>query len=188
MEKAILFDFFGVLCSEVAPLWAHTHLSPTYKKEMREKLIQPTDLGEKTQDQFFNELSRMSNVNSDIIYQEWQQLIIINTELVSYIRTLRDHYKIGLCTNAWSSFIRPILDSENLHTLFDTIVISSEVHSTKPDKEIYLATSTGLNTAPEECLFIDDNETNVRAAENLGMSGITFTTVDNLKTKIQLKH
>lgn len=55
---------------------------------------------------------------------------------------------------------------------FDGGIISSEVHVTKPHPRIYelLLEKYSLNAA--ECLFIDDLEPNIKAAELLGMKGL----------------
>jgi epoxide hydrolase-like predicted phosphatase len=58
---------------------------------------------------------------------------------------------------------------------FDGGVISSEVKFSKPDSRIYEILLEKYSLIPEECLFIDDLEINVRAAEFVGMKGlVTF--------------
>jgi putative hydrolase of the HAD superfamily len=41
-----------------------------------------------------------------------------------------------------------------------------------------------LGTQPEETLFIDDREENVNAAIAMGMNGIVFTNVDQLRRQL----
>jgi epoxide hydrolase-like predicted phosphatase len=55
---------------------------------------------------------------------------------------------------------------------FDGGVISSEVKFSKPDRRIYEILLNNYSLIPEESLFVDDIEINVRAAENLGMKGL----------------
>lgn len=58
---------------------------------------------------------------------------------------------------------------------FDGGIISSEVRFSKPDIRIYKLLLKQYALIPEECLYIDDVETNVRAAESAGMAGlVTF--------------
>ena len=58
---------------------------------------------------------------------------------------------------------------------FDGGVISSEVKFSKPDRRIYEILLNNYSLIPEESLFVDDIEINVRAAEKLGMKGlVTF--------------
>jgi epoxide hydrolase-like predicted phosphatase len=58
---------------------------------------------------------------------------------------------------------------------FDGGIISSDVHITKPHPRIYEIILEKYDLIAEECLFIDDLEPNIKAAELLGMNGlITF--------------
>jgi len=58
---------------------------------------------------------------------------------------------------------------------FDGGVISAEAKSSKPDKRIYEILMEKYNLVPNQCLFIDDLEVNVKAAEASGMNGlVTF--------------
>ncbi len=54
--------------------------------------------------------------------------------------------------------------------------LSCDVKLSKPSPEIYLNCLHGLNLAPSEVLFLDDREPNVRAARDLGMHALQFTT------------
>lgn len=69
-------------------------------------------------------------------------------------------------------------------SLFDEIVISSEVGITKPDKEIYLHTLQKINSKPEESLFVDDSQTNVDGAINVGINGFLYTDSENFSNYI----
>jgi putative hydrolase of the HAD superfamily len=67
---------------------------------------------------------------------------------------------------------------------FDVLVWSYELRITKPDAAIYRYALEKLGTLPEETLFIDDREENVRAAIAMGMKGIVFTNVDQLRREL----
>lgn len=64
---------------------------------------------------------------------------------------------------------------------FDVLVWSFELHIAKPDPAIYLHALERLGTQPAETLFIDDKRINVEAAQALGMLGLEFTTVEQLR-------
>ena len=57
---------------------------------------------------------------------------------------------------------------------FDGIVVSSDLHKIKPDIEIFEYLLDTYHLAPEECLFIDDMEPNVKGASQTGMQGEVF--------------
>ena len=62
---------------------------------------------------------------------------------------------------------------------FDGGIISSEVKFSKPEKRIYQILLEKYSLNANDCLFIDDIEINVKAAEGLGMKGlVTFGSGD----------
>ncbi|WP_306366250.1 HAD family phosphatase [Nocardiopsis sp. CC223A] len=90
---------------------------------------------------------------------------------------LRDARSSGastaLLSNSWGNGY----PREHFATTFDEVVISGEVGMRKPEPRIYLHTCQRIGLRPEECVFIDDLEHNVRTAEELGMTGILHTDV-----------
>jgi putative hydrolase of the HAD superfamily len=67
---------------------------------------------------------------------------------------------------------------------FDVLVWSYQLRVTKPDPAIYRYVLEKLGTGPEEALFIDDRKPNVDAAIQMGMKGIVFTNVDQLRADL----
>ena len=55
---------------------------------------------------------------------------------------------------------------------FDGGLISAEAKSSKPDPGIYKILMEKYSLKPNECLFIDDIEKNVKTAESIGMKGV----------------
>ena len=89
------------------------------------------------------------------------------------IRTLRAAgYSTALLSNSWGCEEYPRADFPGL---FDTVVLSGEVGMRKPEKEIFLHAVETLGLAPAECVFIDDMEANVAAAQACGMTGVLHT-------------
>jgi putative hydrolase of the HAD superfamily len=67
---------------------------------------------------------------------------------------------------------------------FDVQVWSYQLHMAKPDAAIYRHVLKQLGTKPEETLFIDDKQVNIDAADALGMKGVLFTIVDQLRADL----
>jgi putative hydrolase of the HAD superfamily len=89
------------------------------------------------------------------------------------IRTLRAAgFSTALLSNSWGCDEYPRADFSGL---FDTVVLSGEVGMRKPEKEIFLHAAETLGLAPGECVFIDDMEANVAAAQACGMTGVLHT-------------
>ena len=89
------------------------------------------------------------------------------------IRTLRAAgFGTALLSNSWGCEEYPRADFPGL---FDTVVLSGEVGMRKPEKEIFLHAAETLGLAPAECVFIDDMQANVAAAQACGMAGVLHT-------------
>ncbi len=89
------------------------------------------------------------------------------------IRTLRAAgFSTALLSNSWGCDEYPRADFPGL---FDTVVLSGEIGMRKPEKEIFLYAAQTLGLAPVECVFVDDMEANVAAAQACGMTGVLHT-------------
>lgn len=80
--------------------------------------------------------------------------------------------RTAVLSNSWGLSAYPV---ERLEETFDTLVLSGEVGLRKPDPRIYELASARVGVAPAACVFVDDLERNVAAAEQLGMQGIHHT-------------
>ena len=70
---------------------------------------------------------------------------------------------------------------------FDGGVISAEAKASKPDPRIYNILLDKYSLIPEECLFIDDLEVNVKAAEETGMKGLVTHGIIGITFEIDKK-
>ena len=77
-----------------------------------------------------------------------------------------------LLSNSWGSDGYP---PEVFDGMYHAVVISAEVGMRKPEERIFRHAVELIGLAPGECVFIDDMEANVRAAEALGMHGVLHT-------------
>lgn len=82
--------------------------------------------------------------------------------------------RTALLSNSWGNDYPHDLFAD----LFDAVVISSEVGLRKPDERIFRHALALLGLDAADCVFIDDIEHNVHAAEALGIRGIHHTAPD----------
>lgn len=77
--------------------------------------------------------------------------------------------RTGLLSNSWGvgDYPRHLFPG-----MFDAVVISAEVGMRKPEERIFRHAIGMLGLTPRECVFIDDIEANVAAAEAVGMTGV----------------
>ena len=94
-------------------------------------------------------------------------------ENILLARRLRPAYRTAVLSNADGS-LRDRLRERGIHDLFDAVVSSAEEGVAKPEAEIYRRAADRIGLPPESCVFVDDADANVRAAEELGMKGIVY--------------
>ena len=74
-----------------------------------------------------------------------------------------------LLSNSWGS---EWYDRTDFPALFDGVVISCEVGMRKPEPEIFQHAAQLIGLPPAACVFVDDVEANIAAAEACGMTGV----------------
>jgi len=182
--RALVFDFFGVLCSEVAPPWFHEHF-PHSGGSLKGELMYPADRGEVSQENLFAQLAKMSGISAKEIEEDWIKRAAINIELLSLIKESKGLYKLGILSNSMSPYFDTITRDLGLGEIFDEIVISSEIGHAKPEPEAYREIITRLNVLPNETLLIDDNTQYVEGAGKLGIDGYIFTSNQDLQLDLK---
>jgi putative hydrolase of the HAD superfamily len=92
---------------------------------------------------------------------------VLEAAMLDLIRSLRQAgLRTALLSNSWGEGDYP---RHLFPELFDVVVISAEVGMRKPEERIFRHTAALLGLEPEECVFIDDLEANVAAAEAIGL-------------------
>lgn len=119
----------------------------------------------------------------EAFYGRWEEMFGVEIRgSVCVLRELRERgYALHALTN-YSAETFPLARRQyGFLEWFDEIVVSGEEGIVKPDREIYdmLVERTGLD--PAASVFVDDREENVRAAEDLGFTGIVFRGAERLR-------
>lgn len=184
--KAVIFDFFGVVCAPVGIQWFERYLPEPEATAIEHSILVQADLGCKSADEVYREAGSPFNVPAEAVHDEWNNLAMIDKHMVHIITSLKPTYHTALCSNAFSDFIRPVLVKNGLDQMFDTIVISSDIKIAKPDPRIFEHTLAQMGIAANESIFIDDNETNVYAARSVGITGVHFTSPAELERELGL--
>ncbi|MEM9067953.1 MAG: HAD-IA family hydrolase [Myxococcota bacterium] len=82
----------------------------------------------------------------------------------------------------WSRWIEEKL---NLERYLQWTFVSWKTGLRKPDPDAYLRAARDLQVSPSECLFVDDRESNVRAARSIGMQALQFSDARTLRAELQ---
>lgn len=100
-----------------------------------------------------------------------------NEDMVDWaLRLQRAGYRIGILSNIGDAMEEGVRRECDWVESFDHHVWSHRLKMRKPEPEIYAVAAEGLEANMEEILFIDDREENIRAAQQLGMRGMVYST------------
>lgn len=89
-------------------------------------------------------------------------------------------YKIYILSNYSENLFTKHTSDAPFIELADGVVVSYQIHLTKPDERIYRYLLDKYNLKAEECLFFDDRQENTEGAIKLGINAITVTSKELL--------
>ncbi len=115
---------------------------------------------------------------------EW----VLNQPMAAWVRdTHRRGLEVILVSNA-DLTLEERLRAFGLNDVFDAVVNSARVGSAKPDPGIYRHAMKLTESAPSECLFVDDREKNCRVAHELGLQTLVFCDIDQFCREVQQRY
>ena len=97
---------------------------------------------------------------------------------------LRKDFKTAILSNANNGVLTWRLGQEVLDSCFDEVIVSAEIGLIKPDPRIFEYAANKIGVQIDECVFIDDKQSFVDISNELGMSGILYTGIADLKNKL----
>ncbi len=138
--------------------------------------VHALERGECTDEEFeqllASQLTRVdgSPVPADGLLARMFAATLPNSAMHGALRAIRQAgFRTALLSNSWGANDYP---RHLFPELFDAVVISAEAGMRKPEPRIFLHVTALLDLEPAECIFIDDIEANVLAAEAVGMVGV----------------
>ncbi len=121
------------------------------------------------------------------LHEEWRKAQVAIEPNVELARALRPDYKVSILSNADVSLRRRLEHEIGIHHLFDDIVCSAEIGIAKPEPAVFHLACERLGLPPAECVFVDDHEPNVKAAQDVGMPAVLFRVDRGDDLRVQLR-
>jgi epoxide hydrolase-like predicted phosphatase len=195
MIKNIIFDFGGVILKHkgdimeqiIAKIFpASLEEASQIWDESKAELI----TGEKDSKKFLKELKNKykTRLTSHELFDLWKKLYKkeaeeVDWELLKFIEKLRTKYNVYLFTDTIDVHDR-FNSTRNIYESFNRVFKSFEEGTIKTEKEAFVNVLKKIKAKPEECIFIDDFESNVKIAKSLKMRGIVFFNPKQLKKEL----
>ncbi len=182
MIKTLIFDFAGVIGVDAYWVWLEENVPDlASQRDYFQAITDQVDRAEISNQEFVHLIAERLGMNSEEIWPQIYEKLVINKELLTFIEQLKKKYTIALLSNYTYEWLEEVLVRENLAPLFDTIFISSRYARIKPEADAFQNALERLHVAPHEAVFIDDRQINVDGARNLGIHALLFTDVIQLR-------
>lgn len=121
------------------------------------------------------------------IYQEMDKLLVQFDYSIPWITEMKERgYRIYILSN-WS---KPAFDAckdtaLNFLPLVDGTVFSYKEFVIKPEQKIYEIICTRYDINPQEAIFLDDSEANIKSAREYGLHAIHFQSYEQGRAELE---
>lgn len=172
--KAVILDMYGVILKDPDGGFI-PFVNQTFPDVTRSDIYRywdKVDVGEMSSLDLFRELGYKGDL--DKIEKEYLDTVEINEFFYEFATIIKKYYKLALISNdsrEWSKYLR---DKYKINDYFDVITVSGDVKIKKPDERIFTLTHDKLGCPASDCIYVDDREFNLAAAQSLGMDAVLF--------------
>jgi HAD superfamily hydrolase (TIGR01509 family) len=102
-------------------------------------------------------------------------------DMDALVARLATRYELVLLSDHAAEWIAYIRSIHSVLDYFPRQFFSYELTQTKREPAMFQIVLDAIQRNPSQCLFIDDTEANVATARALGIDGIVFTSVEQLR-------
>jgi FMN phosphatase YigB (HAD superfamily) len=166
-----------------------TLLSAAFEKSLLSKAVCGLISDEDWRVEIVNNVSKdyPRNIAASAV-AEWSDFPgLVDDEFLKYVNTKFASLPIAILTNG-TSRLHMDLSKINLKDKFFKIFNSAEIGFCKPDKRIFIHVLTDLRCQPSEVLFIDDSQSHIQAAQELGLRTHQYRSLDVFRSACETAH
>lgn len=203
MIKAIIFDWHGVLdkrtfsgmLETIAEAW-YPLFAPTKRERKETSLAEYKELIKQNwqKDGFAYAAGRISpevfwstlECEEEYGVETAKQYLLAverNEPLWQLLRKLKEKYKLAVLSDCPPDKAKIIRETTDI-SYFDAVYFSCDYNLLKSDQQFFEIATNALNTAPDQCLFVDDSETNLFSAKGAGLQTCLYRTTADLEKKL----
>lgn len=104
------------------------------------------------------------------------------------IKQLKGKYQLILLSDHVKEWMEYIQEKNQDIKLFDKVILSYKIGSLKCDEQTFKEVLKQTQVVADETLFIDDLDTNIKRAEEVGIHGILFKNANQLKEMLEQEY
>lgn len=194
MIKAIIFDVGNVI---VYPDWKTVNklmlenkgISVFLDEEFSEMYKNDVMIGKKTAKDLFQLIIEKKNLDADFndvekfyfdLYEEYSK---ISSDTIKLVDDLRKKIKVCILSNM-NELHKRVNEKRDLFEHFDKTFLSCDIGLRKPNEDIFKFILKELNIESKNIIYIDDDEDCINMASKLGINGIQFKNLEQLKEEL----
>ncbi|HJM47340.1 MAG TPA: HAD family phosphatase [Candidatus Marinimicrobia bacterium] len=190
--KTIILDIGGVLIN-IHPektLNFFENITELSINQLQESIIWDIyyqyEIGKLDNPQFYSAINNLfpeeKKISEGDFWRGWKLLLGEQTRVVNLLTNLYETMPIWLLsnTNPWHIQYLKSCSEYYFHKFITGAIYSYDVGYRKPDKTIYNLTMEKIGISGEEILFIDDDQGNVKAANEIGINAIVYEGMEKL--------
>lgn len=181
----VVFDFSGGLDALARKLQAPIEdVERTFRQfdnDICRGELQPSDLLRKYEAQF----SRPTEISDFATW--WASFFSPIQQTHQLVRDAKENgHKVGILSNIYPTVFPKLLDVNAIPNVdWDSIVLSCELGTVKPEKEIFRIAKE--RSGSQQLYLVDDLQTNVEMARSLGWKGAIFNPSDPDRTVNEIR-
>lgn len=194
--RGVVLDFGEVLCHKPTPERLARMadalglaLSPFTNRYSQER--PPYDQGLLSPEEYWSRVAGDSfRLNTELVsrLRQWdvEMWSHMDGDMVTWLDRLRESgFKTAVLSNMHCDMAAHVRRNFAWLRRVDCPILSCELRLIKPDPAIYQRCLECLKLPPSEVVFIDDREANVAAASALGIVGLRFQSVEQLRVDLR---
>ena len=176
--NTVFFDLFGVLLGidqSVVVQYLSKLTNTPYLKTREIALGEPymrLERGETKFHEYVGDIAALlpkgDRIDADRLRDIWMNSKVGEMPVVSLLNELQKKYAVWVISNTTEAHIKSLQSQFVFLNSFNGIITSERAGTHKPNPSIFNFALSEANTDPLSSLFIDDSNTNVISAENMG--------------------
>jgi putative hydrolase of the HAD superfamily len=124
-----------------------------------------------------------SNISIEEFTPVWCDMFVKNEGIEKIVRGLKNNnYRLGMLSNTNRAHFECVKEKFPVVRLFDDYHLSYETGYLKPDKQAFENVVRFYHCAPEQLVFTDDIDINVRAARVCGINAVRYESSKQLSS------
>lgn len=191
MIKAVIFDLGNVLLYfdhriiyQRLERYLESPSTLQLKQDTINEQIQLFEKGRINADEFYDSLSMIldfQGLTQSHFEKIWTEIFWLNDEILSLIPSLRKQVSLHMLSNTNALHFEYARNAfPEVFRWFSTITLSYEVEASKPDIHIFQHVVNEAEATPSECLYFDDINRHIMAANELGIHAYQYHSVQSV--------